>query len=83
MKLFKFISWLIGTLFLFVAANHFFNPNFTGSMTLFFTLSFLLFTSSGIYEYLDQRKKTAILYFFTSTVCFFALVVELFGTNQV
>ncbi|MCM3611774.1 hypothetical protein M4S82_10960 [Planococcus sp. MERTA32b] len=83
MKLFKFLSWLIGALFLIVAANHFFNPNFTGSMTLFFILSFLLFTSSGIYEYLDQRKKTAIFYFFTGTVCFFAIIAELFGMNQV
>lgn len=83
LKLLKIISWLTGVIFLLIAANHFFNPNFTGSMTLFFALSFLLFTSSGIYEYLDQRKKTAILYFFTSTVCFFALIVELVGAHQV
>ena len=83
MKFFKIIFWLTGALCLIVAANHFFNPNFTGSMTLSFALCFAIFTLSGIDGYLNQRKKTAILYFFTSTVCFFALVVELFGTNQV
>lgn len=83
MKLFKYISWLTGAAFLLVAANHFFNPNFTGNMTLFFALSFALFTFSGIDGYLDQRKKTATLHFFISVVCFFALIVELVGVNHV
>ncbi|RNF38826.1 hypothetical protein [Planococcus salinus] len=83
MKFFKFISRLTGALFLLVAANHFFNPNFTGNMTFFFALSFALFTFSGIYEYLDQRKKTAALQFFIGAICFFGLIVELVGANYV
>lgn len=83
MKLFKIVSWLTGAIFLLISANHFFNPNFTGSMSLFFALSFLLFSSSGIYDYLDQRKKTAAFQFFIGAVCFFGLIVELAGANQV